>query len=769
MKVFQPHPSVSLLPVGGDNDNDRIRVELNRMRSSVLADDPFSPASSTMGIEHVVSTLKEMRIFLSEFGDRCFATKGGNKKDNGNEVLRRFDTFAKSDRPHLSSELWKYCSLYLHGGAYLDAGSLLFSTFRDAFLSSGMPNNVAVLGDPDLSYARSTIHGSVLILPQPGSNVAKGMVRLLVTENSDELAKDPLIVPRGLYALISNECGHSPQDADAAERSSEANPGAGGVLRPGENGKRGDWTLLEMRCRGSSQGGSQLSSLVGEGLSNAEGYRVTHQCPKHAGYCCEAIDSTSPDDAEVVLMTRHPLLPYQSLPSGRDLPKPYRLDKSGGKEKKGDDVAVASASNAPFVATLREEITPKPADGNVPAAPNFFDVLLSNDCLPSDKFCSQCLRNKKGATCESCKDVCPCYCNALCKTDVEKKFVSKTVAVTPPAYRRDPSRLVPRIVHQTWFEDVTKEKYPNMSRLIESWKRSGWEYRFYSDSAAQEYLSTHFPPEVREAYDAINPGAFKADLFRYCVLLVDGGVYADMDVLLEANLDAAVPGDVGFMTPLDEPGMAVGHRMCLWNGLIASAPGHPFLAKTIETVTNNIRNRFTSVDIDNMLCPDPELSVAHSFDILFTAGPCMLGMSINNLLGRHPQTSFEAGDIDPWAEDRKARAADEAARDKSLSVRPDDPRLQIPGRTVILSQNKWDMGAHRFTWEERNLVVAATDMPDYDDRDKLEGNVHYSDTHVKFGIYGLDKLYIDREVANEDIQLKVKGPPGGRGAQTKVS
>lgn len=47
-------------------------------------------------------------------------------------------------------------------------------------------------------------------------------------------------------------------------------------------------------------------------------------------------------------------------------------------------------------------------------------------------------------------------------------------------------------------------------------------------------------------------GAFKADLFRYCVLLIRGGVYADMDVLLSADLDVAIPSDVGLMTGIDE-------------------------------------------------------------------------------------------------------------------------------------------------------------------------------------------------------------------------
>jgi hypothetical protein len=82
--------------------------------------------------------------------------------------------------------------------------------------------------------------------------------------------------------------------------------------------------------------------------------------------------------------------------------------------------------------------------------------------------------------------------------------------------------------------------------------------------------------------------------------------------------------------------------------------------------------------------------------------------------------------------------------------------LRIPGRTIILKQNKWDMGAHRFTLVEKNLVVAATDMPDYDDRDKQDGNKeHYSKTHVKSGIYGLEKLYMDSIKANEDIRLVV--------------
>lgn len=133
--------------------------------------------------------------------------------------------------------------------------------------------------------------------------------------------------------------------------------------------------------------------------------------------------------------------------------------------------------------------------------------------------------------------------------------------------------------------------------------------------------------------------------------------------------------------------------MCLWNGLIASAPGHPFLAKVIETVVNNVRNRFTSVDVDNLFCPDPELSILHAFDTLFTAGPCILGAMINKVLGRHGQTPFKAGEIDIW----------EASKEQALAKKQefvigveDKPSMRIPGRTIILHQDKWDVSTEEF-------------------------------------------------------------------------
>jgi mannosyltransferase OCH1-like enzyme len=87
--------------------------------------------------------------------------------------------------------------------------------------------------------------------------------------------------------------------------------------------------------------------------------------------------------------------------------------------------------------------------------------------------------------------------------------------------------------------------------MVETWKKSDWEYKFYDDEDAKAFLSLHFPGEISEAFNAIIPGAFKADLLRYCLLFIYGGVYADVDTILESSLDSAILSDTGFMLGLD--------------------------------------------------------------------------------------------------------------------------------------------------------------------------------------------------------------------------
>ncbi|KAL7532601.1 hypothetical protein ACHAXR_008521 [Thalassiosira sp. AJA248-18] len=723
------------------------QAAIQRRSGPLLTLFPDTNAVNNKHAKHAVLIPAEQRLYLATHAKDC----------HSDSILERYDLFVESPTlANLATELWKYCALYTEGGIYVDAETAPLAALGDVLNwdttlgSSSIRENYVVVADtqesgvsPLLLNDDSTISDSVTTASSLGTgkpvaissvlaiatkqhSVPAKMMAILMDTSIEKLEEDALLLPTMLMGLIQED-------------------------EMKEDGRK--WGLFKQRCNGIDVAGGG-----GGSNNNEEEHRTLRHCPASAGYCCEVLD---PQQNFVFLLSRQALVPNQILPHPSTLPQPFNNMES-------DSTTMAEDDKLPFLSTVHEEsssplLTQPFTPGSSDTTPNIYELLTSMDALPNQESnkqqCMDCLREKKAADCTLCAKACPNFCENICELDVAEKPVKKVLSVVGPRYRKDPERLIPRIVHQlklrvyltqtslfqndsrqTWFEPVTPEKYPNMSRLIESWKRSGWQYNFWDDASAAEFLSLHFPPEVREAYDSILPGAFKADLFRYCVLLIEGGIYADMDVMLESNLDAAVPPDVGFMVPVDAPGSKPDHRMCLWNGFIASAPAHPYLSRVIEHVVNNIRNRFTVVDYDHMMCPDPELSVVHAFSTLFTAGPCILGLTVNEVMGRELQQTFVEGDLD---------------KPSGINVE------NFPGRTIILQQNKWDMGAHRFTWVENNLVVAATDMPDYDDRKDLEGEdeeqaTHYSKTLDRNNLYGQDKVYVNREIAHERIVIKTK-------------
>ena len=702
-------------------------------------------------LEYLNSDAIEMDVvYLSHKGERDFIQS--HIQECGKAALDVYDSLQDMNH-HIQTEIFKWCAMATTKDAdiitYIDSSCPIINSKALGGLMTDplmmMRNkNVAVMDD-----TTRTVHGSYMQLLNNVENREFSMKMLqYITAQTDieVLQSHTLLIPRTVYDYIQR--------------------------------KKANWYPLQLSCRKETAG---TDTAVRDHSTCA------------TGYCCSIQDT---NHQTTLLLSRNYILPAQMIPqhNHRSLPNPFHhkwIKQSSSRNSQNDEAntmaGTAEMNDIPFISTVtvKELSTSR---GNRQETPNFYHILEKDDALPSHEHCTKCLREKRGATCESCAEHCAGYCTKLCQTTIPDKPIVQEWTITPPIYSKHPHRLIPRIVHQTWFEQMDSEHYPNMSRLMESFKQSGWDYRFYTDQDIITFLQIHFPPEVLQAYEALIPGAFKADLFRYCVLLIYGGIYADVDIQLQSALDLSIPDDVGFMVPMDEPGKPVQKQMCVWNGLIASAPSHPFLVKAIETIVNQVRNRYTSVDIDATFCPNPELSLLHAYDTLFTAGPCMLGASINRVLGRNPQTSHVPGELhNLWDGTQRQFSIDGtsfvlhqsgANSGKNNNESSHGIEHRIPGRTIILQQNKWDMGAHRFTFVEQNIVVAATDLPDSNDRaanilmDNENSNMnenadggdesklqqqheHYSKAHAKTGVYGVEHLYYDRNIAHEEIRIVI--------------
>ena len=87
--------------------------------------------------------------------------------------------------------------------------------------------------------------------------------------------------------------------------------------------------------------------------------------------------------------------------------------------------------------------------------------------------------------------------------------------------------MIPLIIYQTWH---TKKLPAEMRESVNQLKKAAPEftYMLFDDADCLEFIQEYFPPQVVEAYHKLIPGAYKADLWRYCALYVTGGIYIDI-------------------------------------------------------------------------------------------------------------------------------------------------------------------------------------------------------------------------------------------------
>jgi mannosyltransferase OCH1-like enzyme len=98
------------------------------------------------------------------------------------------------------------------------------------------------------------------------------------------------------------------------------------------------------------------------------------------------------------------------------------------------------------------------------------------------------------------------------------------------------SQLIPKKIIQTSKSNKLTNllHYNAIMTFIE--KNPEYEYVFFDDNDSRNFISKHFSKYVIQAYDIVNAGAFKADLFRYCYLYIHGGCYFDCKYILYHSL-----------------------------------------------------------------------------------------------------------------------------------------------------------------------------------------------------------------------------------------
>jgi len=145
---------------------------------------------------------------------------------------------------------------------------------------------------------------------------------------------------------------------------------------------------------------------------------------------------------------------------------------------------------------------------------------------------------------------------------------------------------IPLNLFQTWY---TKDLPPEMKECVELLKSQNPEftYQLFDDNDCREFIASNFDSSVVDAFDKLVPGAFKADIWRYCVLYIHGGIYLDIKFQCVDGFKLIELTDKEYYVR-DLPSSGLG----LYNAVLVCSPGNKKLHDCIYQIVENVRSNY---------------------------------------------------------------------------------------------------------------------------------------------------------------------------------
>ena len=148
---------------------------------------------------------------------------------------------------------------------------------------------------------------------------------------------------------------------------------------------------------------------------------------------------------------------------------------------------------------------------------------------------------------------------------------------------------IPKYIFQTWKHALLSNDMRSTIIKLRN-QHNDFQCFLYDDSMCRDFIKNNFSSDILSAFDTLVPGAYKADLWRYCILYKYGGVY--MDIKLECinhfNLNSLIHEEC---FPKDIPRVQRG----IWQGLLICKPQNKWLEKCIHTISWNVKYRYYGI------------------------------------------------------------------------------------------------------------------------------------------------------------------------------
>ena len=150
-----------------------------------------------------------------------------------------------------------------------------------------------------------------------------------------------------------------------------------------------------------------------------------------------------------------------------------------------------------------------------------------------------------------------------------------------------------------------------MKENIDSLQRQNPEFTYYlyDDDMCRDFIKNNFDNEVLYTFDKLKPGAYKSDLWRYCILYIKGGIYLDIKYNCINGFKLIELTDKEYYVKDREYFGIVG----IYQALLACLPKSKLLLDCIQCAVENVKNN------------------NYEYSELYICGPHMVSKLFNNI------------------------------------------------------------------------------------------------------------------------------------------
>ena len=155
------------------------------------------------------------------------------------------------------------------------------------------------------------------------------------------------------------------------------------------------------------------------------------------------------------------------------------------------------------------------------------------------------------------------------------------------------NKRIPKIIYKTGplpYNNLSLDIKDLFSKTLEM--NPDFKLEYYDDKRCRLLIKNNFNYNVLHAYDNLIPGAYKADLFRYCVLYLYGGVYSDLTQVFYKPFNHYVDFEKDKLVLVDDDIVKICKISGIQINFMASYPKHPIFLQAIQEIVKNVNANY---------------------------------------------------------------------------------------------------------------------------------------------------------------------------------